>query len=232
VAGAATAVVAVVAQADGAASVESDQLVLDEADAEIDGGMEMDELVLEEFETDGAGSDEVLEMDIVADEPIDDLIEDVEPEAADAATGSESASQGASAAAAAEAGDVMATEPPAMESAMESDTQPAMQSAEQADGDGLMGHDWVLSRDPAHYTIQLLGSWKRADALAFVRANPLPGVGALVQTRRRGKPWFSLYYGDFSSYSKAVAEQSALKGGIAKHGPWVRPYRKIQSGLK
>ena len=116
--------------------------------------------------------------------------------------------------------------------AMAAEPEPEPKAAQPSDDDGLKGKAWAQERDPAHYTIQLLGSWQRADALAFVDANPLPGVGALVETRRRGKPWFSLYYGDFASYSNAVAAQSALSGGIAKHGPWVRPFRKIQAGLK
>lgn len=170
--------------------------------------METDEVVLEEFETDEVSADEVLALDAV-DEASNDAL-------------------------AAAAGDEL-TSPPAADKVVAPQAaaaDPLAEAESAGETDGLQGRDWVMSRSPAHYTIQLLGSWKRADAQAFVHANPLPGPGALIETKRRGKPWFSLYYGDFASYSEAAAAQSALKGGIARHGPWVRPYKKIQAGLK
>jgi len=206
---AAAAVVVVEAGAVDIAVEESgDQLVLEEVAADtamdtgVDDAMEVNELVLEEFETDGMMVDEVLEQDVAVDVSAADV--PVE-QAMDAPT-------------------------PAI--AVEPEPEPEPELAQQSADDGVKGKAWVQAREPAHYTIQLLGSWKRSDALTFVAANPLPGAGALIETRRRGKPWFSLYYGDFASYSKAVAAQSALSGGIAKHGPWVRPFRKIQAGLK
>lgn len=103
---------------------------------------------------------------------------------------------------------------------------------ERATETDIHGREWVLSRPPGHYTIQLLGSNNRADADAFVAANPLPGPGAIVESRRRGKPWFSVFYGDFGKYSVALAAHGKLSGPIAKHGPWLRPFRKIQKGLR
>lgn len=243
--------VAVAVQTD-AVVAGADQRDPDTASVDAGGSMATDELVLDEFETDDQGLDAVLEMDAVDDAVDQALIDDRGDEAgsvtADAGadantdadneapsdaktdTGTDASAGGQDAVASSTADNaVMASELLAPATVV----QPVSQSGDaQPDGDALRGRDWVLSRDPAHYTIQLLGSWKRGDALAFADAYPLPGVGALVQTRRHGKPWFSLYYGDFASFSKAVAVQAALKGGIAKHGPWVRPYRKIQAGLK
>lgn len=96
----------------------------------------------------------------------------------------------------------------------------------------IHGRDWLLSRPPKHYTIQLLGSHTKADAEAFAAEHPLPGPVAIVESTRRGKPWYSVFYGDFGKYSKALAAHGKLAGPVAKHGPWVRPFGKIQQGLK
>jgi septal ring-binding cell division protein DamX len=216
--------VAPVAIAGGAAATAAAVTAASAGDtvADADAGpdtLEMDELVLEEFATDAGGSDEILVLDDTGqgagDEGVDISEMDVMVEAMPAQAVAEP---------------ITASEPSPASS--DTDNAPLAATAERAHSDGLKGRDWVQSRDPAHYTIQLLGSWNEGDALAFVEANPLPGVGAILQTSRHGKPWFSIYYGDFASYSKAVATQSALSGGIAKHGPWVRPFHKIQVGIK
>ena len=213
-------------EATDTASGQALPAAMEEVDPDAADTLEMDELVLDEFGIDDDGTEEVLELEVAADEPVDEVLAEVEAASDDATIEADSASE-----------DVVAVTADDDDSAVAVAVAPVEQPpvvvpAEKPASEALQGKDWVLSRNPAHYTIQLLGSWKQSDALAFVKANPLPGVGALVETRRHGKPWFSLYYGDFARYSKAAAAQAALKGGIARHGPWVRPYRKIQPGLK
>jgi DamX protein len=108
--------------------------------------------------------------------------------------------------------------------------EPAAEKAK-VDGMGLYGRDWVLARKPNHYTIQLLGSRTRKEAETFVKKNSLSEPAAVVESRRRGKQWFSLFYGDYRSYSKAKAGLKTLSKGLARHGPWIRKYMKIQRSL-
>jgi len=112
----------------------------------------------------------------------------------------------------------------------ESVAEPVAEQAK-ADAMGLYGRDWVLARKPNHYTIQLLGSRTRKEAETFVKKNSLTEPAAVVESRRRGKQWFSLFYGDYRSYSKAKAGLKTLSKGLARHGPWIRKYKKIQRSL-
>jgi len=216
------------------ASVDDGLMILpvddtDGADDTVGSDADADELVLEEFET---GSDEsssgdtlVLNDDVLL---VDDEVGGEsglsgESEAEPVVAGADMPDPESTATTAGEAmGQVAATAtaPASADDSMASDTE-----------DALHDRAWLMSRPPSHYTIQLLGSWTRADAEDFVAANPLPGVGALVESRRRGKPWFVLYYGDFGSYADALAAHSKLSGGIARHGPWLRSYKKVQASM-
>jgi hypothetical protein len=109
-------------------------------------------------------------------------------------------------------------------------SEPAVELAK-ADALGLYGQDWVLARKPNHYTIQLLGSRTRREAETFVKKNTLTEPVAVVESRRRGKQWFSLFYGDYRNYSKAKAALKTLSKGLSRHGPWIRKYKKIQKSL-
>ena len=93
---------------------------------------------------------------------------------------------------------------------------------------GLYGREWVLARQPNHYTIQLLGTRTRAEVERFVKKNTLTTSAAVVESSRRRKPWFSLFYGDYRNYSQAKSALKKLSKGLAKHSPWIRKFKKLQ----
>lgn len=205
--------------------VVADELEPDTAGAEeLDGLMEIDELVLEDLAKEGEMDSANPAMDTAIDEPevrAEGVAEEVvvEEAAATEATEEKVADE-----------DVVSPEEAEVAAASAATETPAAQAS--PDEDALKGREWVLSRKPSHYTIQLLGAWNQAEVLDFVKKNPLPGPGAVVESKRRGRAWFLLYYGDFPNYAAVLKAHGALKGGIAKHGPWVRPFKKIQPALR
>ncbi len=92
---------------------------------------------------------------------------------------------------------------------------------------------WLDTAPAEHFTAQLIGSSK-ADALErFVSKNGLSNSAAVVETRRNGKPWFLVVYGDFATRSEANAAFSGLPLAVRKHGGWVRTIgevRKLRDG--
>jgi len=214
----------------GEAVTDDTDVVADEleddpiAAEEVDSVMEIDELVLEELALEGEIDSGNLAMDSAIDEP-EVLVEGVAEEVVVAeVTATEATEEKVS------DEDVVSPEAAEVAEASAAAEMPAAQAS--PDADGLKGREWVLSRKPSHYTIQLLGAWNQAEVLDFVKKNPLPGPGAVVESKRRGRAWFLLYYGDFPNYAAVLKAHGALKGGIAKHGPWVRPFKKIQPALR
>jgi DamX protein len=68
---------------------------------------------------------------------------------------------------------------------------------------------WILSQNPATYTIQLVGSPDRGDVRRALKRHQFQQVTAMFETTRKDKPWYGLIYGvypDFATANKARLE--------------------------
>lgn len=95
---------------------------------------------------------------------------------------------------------------------------------------GVKGEEWLLSQNPADYSLQLIGV-DRFDALAaFVERYPQLKELAYYRTRRKGGDWFALISGIFPSFKSVQKAAEQLPPSIAD--PWIRRLGAIQEDIR
>lgn len=91
---------------------------------------------------------------------------------------------------------------------------------------------WLLSRDPQHFTLQLIAG-ERLDTLRkFIQQHKLKQHLAFYHTQRKGKPWYALVYGEHANKQQAIDARSRLPHALRKQKPWIRRFGDIQQALK
>lgn len=96
---------------------------------------------------------------------------------------------------------------------------------------GLQEADWVRTRDPGRYTVQLY-SGKDLERLKEVAAT----IGsdepqAYYTTGSQTSPWYSLVLGDYPDSSTARAVAANLASSLQLK-PWIRRFGDIQSSMR
>ncbi len=91
---------------------------------------------------------------------------------------------------------------------------------------------WLLSLNPSHYTLQLLGVREEKAAQQFIAKYPSLKEIVYYQTRHKNKPWFVVVYGNFPDRGKAAKAIAGLPETIRKSKPWPRPIKQIQQEIK
>ena len=93
---------------------------------------------------------------------------------------------------------------------------------------------WLLSQEPSHYTIQLMGVRKEALLFDFVRENHLLEQNeiAFYQTTFQDAPWFQLLYGVYETKVDALTAAENLPAKIRKSSPWVRRLSGVQRAIR
>lgn len=81
------------------------------------------------------------------------------------------------------------------------------------------------------YTLQLLGSYNKADVVKFMNANGLENQTAFYQTKFHGKDWYVLVYGHYQTASEAKAAIAQLPADLQKQKPWVKPMSSVQTAI-
>jgi len=90
------------------------------------------------------------------------------------------------------------------------------------------GVDWLNSREPGRYTLQLVGARDPAAVRKFIGDNRLGQPYAIFERPLDGRPWYSLVAGDYPDRKAAVAARDRLPGGLAGSGAWPRTFESIQ----
>jgi septal ring-binding cell division protein DamX len=90
---------------------------------------------------------------------------------------------------------------------------------------------WVWSQNPSHYTVQLAAAGSERAIEAAMRRTALPGEQVVVQTLRKGEPWYALIYGSFASMDAARGTIERLPAALKQAGPWVRSFASLQGEL-
>ncbi len=93
-------------------------------------------------------------------------------------------------------------------------------------------NEWLLSRDPQHFTLQLVAGEQLDTLRKFIARHQLKQHLAFYQTQRSGKPWYVLLYGEYANKQDTVDARSRLPHALRKHKPWIRSFGNIQQALK
>ena len=90
------------------------------------------------------------------------------------------------------------------------------------------GSDWLKSRAPGHFTLQLVGARDRTAVEKFVRDHVIEEPYAIFARDLKGKPWYSLVAGDYPDRDAAIAARGQLPKGLERSGVWPRTFGSIQ----
>lgn len=91
-------------------------------------------------------------------------------------------------------------------------------------------HDELFSKNPRHYTLQVLAGRNKAPLLQA--ADYVEGRYWIYTTVRNGAPWHVLVMGDFFTAKEAVSRAAILPGHIRAHGSFAKSFEKVQSEMR
>jgi hypothetical protein len=97
--------------------------------------------------------------------------------------------------------------------------------------DPLNKADWIRTRPANHYTLQLLGVEQLQSLKDFVARHGLEEKAYYYETRRKGKPWYPLLWGDYPDKKSALEAIENLPPEIQRQGYWIRQFRDLQTVL-
>jgi len=92
------------------------------------------------------------------------------------------------------------------------------------------GREWVVAQSPSSYAAQLLGSYSKKTAVKFIdQAGEVEPSLYYLKTLYKGRDWYVVFYGNFSS--KKLAQKAILTAPkvVSKQGPWLRRFDGILS---
>lgn len=96
---------------------------------------------------------------------------------------------------------------------------------------GYQKDKWILTQNPAGFTLQLLGTNKKENADQFIQQHKIAERAGYFISQRDGKDWYSVVYGAYSD--KASAQQAAkrLPSSLKEIKPWVRRFDNLQASI-
>ncbi|PCJ14773.1 MAG: hypothetical protein COB04_14450 [Gammaproteobacteria bacterium] len=97
--------------------------------------------------------------------------------------------------------------------------------------EGVQSDRWLRSRDPEHFTLQLLGAHNYEAVKSFIDANQTVGDLAQFSTSRQGLRWYVVVYGDFLSREVAVKAIDRIPESFQTLKPWVRSFASVHNDL-
>ena len=96
----------------------------------------------------------------------------------------------------------------------------------------VSGSNWLKTRPPMRYTLQLVGARDRAAVQKFVRDFGISEPYAIFERDLKGKPWYSLVAGDYPNRDAAIAARARLPKRLERSGVWPRTFESIQKDTK
>lgn len=94
----------------------------------------------------------------------------------------------------------------------------------------VLTHDWILSRDPLRYTIQL---YTTGDTSSLARITNMAATEGVVDPAsfgfvHNGENKYTLISGDYNSANEARTALLNLSSSIKQYQPWIRRFDSIQ----
>ncbi len=125
-----------------------------------------------------------------------------------------------------------ATEPTAQLSAEptpEFTAVPAVEPAKESVG-AVQGEEWILSRNPDHYTIQVIALKNRDNLIKLTDAHAQLQPMAVYRQGTEASPLYVLVQGDYADLEGARAAVSAFPRSLVQPRQlWIRRYAMVQS---
>ncbi len=92
---------------------------------------------------------------------------------------------------------------------------------------------YLLSVDKHHYTLQLLGASKESSINAFIKKHGIEEKAHAFHTKRQGKDWYVVVYGNYSSAQEAKTAANAIPSSLknANVQPWVRELNAVHQDI-
>jgi septal ring-binding cell division protein DamX len=115
-----------------------------------------------------------------------------------------------------------ASEPPPQTS------QPATEDAAGVQPVSQQPGDWLASRDPDHYTLQLIGGQERATVDRFFALVGQDERMHVVEGRRDGHQWLVVVTGDYPTADAARAALQELPESWRQYGAFPRSFASLQ----
>jgi DamX protein len=88
--------------------------------------------------------------------------------------------------------------------------------------------NWLESRSPEHYTLQLVAARDRDAVQRFVARHGIKAPYAIFERRLDGRPWYALVAGDYPDRAAALRARDALPAGIRAADVWPRTFASIR----
>ena len=117
----------------------------------------------------------------------------------------------------------------------EAGLQPVKEVFEENTEDQVIQNEkWLLSQEPSHYTIQIMGVRKEELLFDFVENTQWleQYEVAFYQTTFKDKPWFQLLYGVYPTKKDARSAADALPPKIRESSPWIRRLSGVQKAIR
>lgn len=87
---------------------------------------------------------------------------------------------------------------------------------------------WVLTRAPQSYVVQLFASREEAAAKRFVADHGITARAAVTPITHSGQRWYVVVYGHYATRTAAVAAIAALPATLARLKPWPRLIQSLK----
>jgi septal ring-binding cell division protein DamX len=84
--------------------------------------------------------------------------------------------------------------------------------------------EWIRSRNPTHFTIQLAAMSAEQAVKKFIRQQSQAGIFAYYRKKQKGRDFYIAIYGSFAN--RVDAEKAAAR--FAQSKPWIRNFGSIQ----
>ncbi|MCU7876473.1 MAG: AAA family ATPase [Candidatus Thiodiazotropha sp. (ex Lucinoma borealis)] len=91
--------------------------------------------------------------------------------------------------------------------------------------------DWIVSRPPESFTLQLIAVENLDSLQVFIDRNRLGDEAYTFKTIRNGAPWYALLWGVYPDRNKAEEAVTSLPSAVRKGGVWVRSFASLQQTI-
>lgn len=91
---------------------------------------------------------------------------------------------------------------------------------------------WLLSLNPEQYTLQMIGARDEPAVQDFISQYPSLKQVAYYRTLYKGKDWFVVVFGQFSSKIEAKQATASLPKKLVASKPWIRPLSQVQADIR
>ncbi|VAX13577.1 hypothetical protein MNBD_GAMMA24-1572 [hydrothermal vent metagenome] len=98
---------------------------------------------------------------------------------------------------------------------------------------GLKDESWISKQNPAHFTLQLLGSRHKESLRTFIKRRGLQQAELAWFARLRNRqPWYTLIQGRYPNRAQAERAANTLAKKIPAIKPWIRHFADIQKLIR